>query len=363
MLSRTSIRVARPVVCAIYRRTLITSPRVHAPLTTVPVTEKGKPGLHPPDSTHFKDLTPGPTPIHDHHSNKILGDWVLFHPVYTQEESQAVEVLHRQPKSASDHVANLLIRVTRWGFDFVSGYKDKHPPPNHNMSLEELRAKGFANTERQWLARILFLESVAGVPGMVAAACRHLRSLRLMKRDAGWIHTLLQEAENERMHLMTFMTLKQPSWFFRTLVLGAQGAYYNAFFLAYLMSPRTAHRLVGYLEEEAVSTYSRIIKEIEEGRLPEWEKLPAPGIAIEYWRLPADAKLLDVIYAVRADESTHRFVNHSLASLEMSDTNPFALGEPGMKVKGTKAGFEREESVRFVLQKREEVMNTAQNEH
>lgn len=69
--------------------------------------------------------------------------------------------------------------------------------------------------------RILFLETIAGVPGMVAAVLRHLRSLRLMvsgisasptlcpplsgvlqRRDAGWIHTLLEEAENERMHLM-----------------------------------------------------------------------------------------------------------------------------------------------------------------
>ena len=50
------------------------------------------------------------------------------------------------------------------------------------------------------------------------------------------------------------------------------------------------------------------------------------------------SRILDVIYAVRADESTHRFVNHSLASLEVSDTNPFALGEPGMKVKGAKPG-------------------------
>jgi len=93
-------------------------------------------------------------------------------------------------------------------------------------------------TESQWLARILFLESIAGVPGMVAATARHLRSLRLMQRDAGWIHTLLQEAENERMHLMTFMTLKQPGIIFRAVILGAQGVFYNTFFLAYLFSPR-----------------------------------------------------------------------------------------------------------------------------
>ena len=45
--------------------------------------------------------------------------------------------------------------------------------------------------ERKWLTRIVFLETVAGVPGMVGAMVRHLRSLRHMDRDHGWIHTLL----------------------------------------------------------------------------------------------------------------------------------------------------------------------------
>ena len=49
--------------------------------------------------------------------------------------------------------------------------------------------------------------------------------------------------------LSTFMTISQPSWFVRALVLGAQGVFYNAFFLTYLLSPRTAHRFVGCLEE------------------------------------------------------------------------------------------------------------------
>lgn len=56
-------------------------------------------------------------------------------------------------------------------------------------------------TEKTWLNRVLFLETVAGVPGFVAGMHRHLRALRLMKRDNGWIHTLLEEAENERVHL------------------------------------------------------------------------------------------------------------------------------------------------------------------
>ena len=54
--------------------------------------------------------------------------------------------------------------------------------------------------------RLLILESVAGVPGFVAAAFRHFRSLRTLERDHGWLATLLEEAENERMHL--FVCLK-----------------------------------------------------------------------------------------------------------------------------------------------------------
>ena len=68
--------------------------------------------------------------------------------------------------------------------------------------------------------------------------------------------------------------------------------------------------------------------------------VPAPEIAVDYWRLRPDAKLLDVLYAVRSDETTHRFVNHSLANLNVStDVNPFALREPDMHVKGSKIEY------------------------
>ncbi|KAJ7207820.1 AOX, alternative oxidase mitochondrial precursor [Mycena pura] len=280
----------------------------------------------------------------------VRGDWVLFHPVYTTAEMKAVEVLHREAKTVPDKLAYGLVRLARWGFDFVSRYKHKPmSPAGAAMTVEELRKAGHLLDERGWLNRILFLETIAGVPGMVAATLRHLTSLRLMRRDSGWIHTCLEEAENERMHLMTFMTLRDSSIWFRALILGAQGVFYNLFFLAYIVSPRTCHRFVGHLEEEAVLTYTRCIEDLEAGRIPEWTDKPAPGIAIDYWRLPADAKLLDVIYAVRSDESTHRFVNHSLANLEAArDVNPFALREPDMFTKGRKIAFDRDEAERYV---------------
>lgn len=282
----------------------------------------------------------------------VHGDWVLFHPVYSPEELRAVEVLHRQPQTFSDKVALYLVKLCRWGFDFASGYKHKPIPPNSSsMSLEELRRGGYVLTEQAWLMRILFLETIAGVPGMVAAMLRHLTSLRSMRRDSGWIHTLLEDAENERMHLMTFMALKKPSIWFRAMVLGAQGVFSNLFFFSYLISPKACHRFVGHLEEEAVLTYTRCIQEMEAGHLPEWDNVPAPEIAKDYWRLPDNAKLLDVMYAVRSDESTHRFINHSLANLNpKTDVNPFALREPDMHVKGKKLGFERSEAEEYVAE-------------
>ncbi|MBB3264877.1 ubiquinol oxidase [Azospirillum sp. OGB3] len=158
--------------------------------------------------------------------------------------------------------------------------------------------------------RAIVLETVAAVPGMVGATLQHLRCLRRMQHDQGWIHTLLDEAENERMHLMTFIEVAKPNWLERVLILLTQGAFYNAFFLLYLISPKTAHRVVGYFEEEAVVSYSGYLAEIDAGR---HANPPAPRLAIDYWKLPETATLRDVVLAVRNDEANHRDVNHGFA--------------------------------------------------
>ncbi len=163
---------------------------------------------------------------------------------------------------------------------------------------------------RRYGHRAVVLETVAAVPGMVGGALQHLRALRRMESDHGWIRTLLDEAENERMHLMTFMHIAQPSQLERLLILFAQGASYNSFFLLYLISPKTAHRVVGYLEEEAVYSYTEYLAGVDDGI---YANVPAPKIAIDYWKLAPDARLRDVIIAVRADEAHHRNVNHEFA--------------------------------------------------
>ncbi|WP_439532628.1 alternative oxidase [Polymorphobacter sp.] len=159
--------------------------------------------------------------------------------------------------------------------------------------------------------RAIVLETVAAVPGMVGATMTHLRSLRRMEDDKGWIRTLMEEAENERMHLMTFIEVAQPSGFERFLVMAVQWLFYVGFFGLYVVSPSTAHRLVGYFEEEAVVSYSQYLAEIDAGRV---ENVPAPLIARRYWQLADDATLRDVVLVVRADEAHHRDVNHDFAS-------------------------------------------------
>lgn len=170
----------------------------------------------------------------------------------------------------------------------------------------------FADTffARRYGHRAVVLETVAAVPGMVAGALQHLRALRRMQDDQGWIRTLLEEAENERMHLMTFIHIAQPSWFERMLILVAQGVFYNLFFLLYLLSSKTAHRVVGYFEEEAVYSYTEYLAGVDNGT---YANVPAPKIAVDYWKLAPDARLRDVIIAVRADEAHHRDVNHRFA--------------------------------------------------
>jgi len=166
--------------------------------------------------------------------------------------------------------------------------------------------------------RAVVLETVAAVPGMVAGMLRHMRSLRRMEDDREAIHTLLEEAENERMHLFTFVQIAQPSFLERMLILLAQGVFFFSFLILYVVSGRTAHRLVGYFEEEAVYSYSEYLAEVDSGRL---ENVPAPEIAINYWKLAANATLRDVIIAVRNDEAGHRDANHQFAN----DFNPEKL--------------------------------------
>ena len=160
--------------------------------------------------------------------------------------------------------------------------------------------------------RAVVLETIAAVPGMVAGMLLHLKSLRKMEDDRGWIKTLLDEAENERMHLMTFIHVAKPTFIERMIILIAQFIFIVTYAIIYLISQRTAHRIVGYFEEEAVISYTEYLHELESGAIPDE---PAPEVAINYWNLPLHATLKDVVRVIRDDEAGHRDVNHNFANV------------------------------------------------
>ncbi len=201
------------------------------------------------------------------------------------DHNRAIDI-HISPVTMSDKVAYSFVRFLRFFAD-----------------------KFFA---KRYGHRAVVLETLAAVPGMVGGLCQHLTALRKMRDDEGWIRILLDEAENERMHLMTFIEIAQPNLLERLLVAVGQLLFYNAYFFLYLIAPRTAHRVVGYFEEEAVISYTQYLEEIDAGR---HENVPAPQIAIDYWKLPKDATLRDVVIAVRADEAEHRDVNHRFVDI------------------------------------------------
>ena len=202
---------------------------------------------------------------------------------------------HRKPDNISDHIT---LAIT--------------------MTLRFLADTFFA---RRYGHRAVVLETVAGVPGMVAGMWQHLRSPRGMKNDSrGWIKKLLEEAENERMHLMIFIEIAKPNALERYIILFAQAVFWNFYFLLYVFFPKIAHRMIGYFEEQAVVSYTQYLDEIDSGLI---ENIPAPSTAIEYYGLRGDATLRDVVLRVREDEKGHMEENHAMADILVS-----TRGEP-----------------------------------
>jgi ubiquinol oxidase len=194
-------------------------------------------------------------------------------------------MIHRKPKTFSDKFALSITMGLRWFADTFFATRYGH--------------------------RAVVLETVAGVPGMVAGMWNHLRSLRKMRPDdRGWIRQLLEEAENERMHLMIFIQIAKPNWFERWMIILAQALFWHFYLVLYIFFPACAHRMVGYFEEQAVISYTDYLKQIDNGRA---KNISAPKIAIDYYGLRKTATLRDVVLAVRQDERGHAKVNHEMA--------------------------------------------------
>lgn len=107
-----------------------------------------------------------------------------------------IKVTHNTPKTVSDRLALQSVKAVRFLFDMATGWNGPITPS-------------------KVLNRTIYLETIAGVPGFVAAIVRHFKSLRTMQRDGGMIQMFLDEANNERMHLLTFVRMKDPNWLLR----------------------------------------------------------------------------------------------------------------------------------------------------
>lgn len=99
----------------------------------------------------------------------------MQHEIYSEKELNDVKITHKKFESWHDRVAFAAVRTLRLVFDTFTGYIHQSHPSDKIM------------TEQQWLRRFIFLESIAGVPGMVGGMSRHMKSLRkLCKNELGW---------------------------------------------------------------------------------------------------------------------------------------------------------------------------------
>ncbi len=144
---------------------------------------------------------------------------------------------HYKPENLSDRIAFAFTKLLRFTADFFFAKRYGH--------------------------RAVVLETIAAVPGMVAGMLNHLKSLRRMEQDPGWIKILLDEAENERMHLMTFIHIAKPSTLERFIIIIAQGIFFNLYFMMYLISPIAMTYLL--IKVSGVSMLENQIKHTKDG--------------------------------------------------------------------------------------------------
>ncbi len=192
-------------------RSLLRSPRLLAPAARravrAPLLSSARTGTSaarqpadPPSSNvHFRNSpSVHPLGVVKRRIDEVTerGEWVNPTDNHVWSDAEINERLATQPRHKPENLADRLslgfLRFCYATFNTITRYQAADPSAD---------AVAF---------RLIFLESVAGVPGMVAAQHRHFRSLRHLSRDYGWIHTLLEEAENERMHLLTFLQASLP---------------------------------------------------------------------------------------------------------------------------------------------------------
>lgn len=219
------------------------------------------------------------------------------HPIWNMKYAENIDATERTPETKRDKVASYLFKFFQYSFDKFTGYN-----------------AGKMN-EQKYLRRCLLNETFSAVPGMIGGMSRHLASLRSLREDGGWIHHLLEEAENSRMHLFTWLRIRQPGVMERLFILFSQLCFIGYYSVLYSISSKTAHRLVAYMNEFSIRIYSELLRDLDNGKLSYWKDKPASKEDSKYWDLEDDAALREVIVAIRADKVFHREFNHHFADI------------------------------------------------
>lgn len=102
---------------------------------------------------------------------------MMYHEIYSEKEVHAIKVTRKKFESWHDRIAYTAVRTLRFFFDTFTGYTHESSKSKSDKEKENYRPRKTMN-EKQWLRRIIFLESIAGVPGMVGGMSRHMKSLR-----------------------------------------------------------------------------------------------------------------------------------------------------------------------------------------
>lgn len=191
------------------------------------------------------------------------------------EEMRKAGINSFVPRTMGDRVARMEVLGMRYMFDVLTGYR--RPFPGQEKAL----------TENNWLNKTIMLETLAMTPLFAASIVRYWRSLGGLRQDKGWVHALLDDSENERMHLTNWMMVKRPNLMMRAFVLAQQAFYVPMFMFGYTFTPKMAYRAIGYIEEVGLTHYRLLLREIEREGSPvhSWNFIPAPQVSREYWNM------------------------------------------------------------------------------
>ena len=235
--------------------------------------------------THIKNHLPKHTMVVNLNTHRFI------HPTYKPAEIEAIEIRKEDPKGFSARYAYFSVWLLKKIFDTFT------LRPQHLM------------TEHKYVNRLILLNSISAVPGFMGAMCRHLKSLRTLKKDYGWINHLISEADNERMHLFMFLGMTTPSAILKVYLFGVQFMFSSLFFVSYMLSPRYCHKFMEYFQNQAVKTYTECIEAIDNGPLSKWKTKPCSEEAAKYYELSSEATIRDMILAVRADAAISREIH------------------------------------------------------